>query len=60
MTPGTAWSPKNGSTTLESYKYDALNHRIVQNPGTATDLYSLPLALLANEEIACRQTPQAG
>jgi RHS repeat-associated protein len=30
---------KNGGTTLESYKYDALNHRIVQNPGTATDLY---------------------
>jgi RHS repeat-associated protein len=30
---------KNGATTLESYKYDALNHRIVQNPGTATDLY---------------------
>jgi RHS repeat-associated protein len=30
---------KNGGTTLESYKYDALNRRIVQNPGTATDLY---------------------
>src|SRR5262249_13795016 len=30
---------KNGSTTLESYKYDALYHRIVKNPGTATDLY---------------------
>jgi RHS repeat-associated protein len=30
---------KNGSTTLENYKYDGLNRRIVQNPGTATDLY---------------------
>src|SRR5262249_49030387 len=30
---------KNGATTLESYTYDAPNHRIVQNPGTATDLY---------------------
>jgi RHS repeat-associated protein len=30
---------KNGSTTLESYKYDALNHRIVYNPGTVDDLY---------------------
>jgi RHS repeat-associated protein len=30
---------KNGGTTLESYKYDSLNHRIIQNPGTATDLY---------------------
>jgi RHS repeat-associated protein len=30
---------KSGSTTLESYSYDALTRRIVQNPGTATDLY---------------------
>jgi RHS repeat-associated protein len=30
---------KNGGTTLESYSYDALNRRIIQNPGTATDLY---------------------
>jgi RHS repeat-associated protein len=30
---------KNGGTTLESYSYDPLNRRIVQNPGTATDLY---------------------
>jgi RHS repeat-associated protein len=30
---------KNGASVLESYKYDALNHRILQNPGTATDLY---------------------
>src|SRR5262249_10942526 len=30
---------KNGGTVLESYKYDALGRRIVQNPGTATDLY---------------------
>jgi RHS repeat-associated protein len=30
---------KNGSMVLESYSYDALGRRIVQNPGTATDLY---------------------
>jgi RHS repeat-associated protein len=30
---------KNGATVLESYQYDALNRRIIQNPGTATDLY---------------------
>jgi RHS repeat-associated protein len=30
---------KNGMTVLESYQYDALNRRIVVNPGTATDLY---------------------
>src|SRR5262249_21744023 len=30
---------KNGSTTLESFQYDSLNHRIVENPGTARDLY---------------------
>jgi RHS repeat-associated protein len=30
---------KNGTITLESYSYDALNRRIIQNPGTATDLY---------------------
>jgi RHS repeat-associated protein len=30
---------KNGSTTLVSYKYDGLGRRIVENPGTARDLY---------------------
>ena len=30
---------KSGSTTLESYQYDGLDRRIVQNSGTATDLY---------------------
>src|SRR5262249_49958069 len=31
---------KSGGTTLESYKYDALNRRIVEAPGTNTnDLY---------------------
>ncbi len=32
-------SVKNGSTTLTSYQYDALDRRIVENPGTAHDLY---------------------
>jgi RHS repeat-associated protein len=30
---------KNGSTTLTSFKYDALGRRIVENPGTVHDLY---------------------
>jgi RHS repeat-associated protein len=30
---------KNGSTTLVSYKYDGLGRRMVENPGTARDLY---------------------
>jgi RHS repeat-associated protein len=30
---------KSGSTTLENAQYDALRRRIVQNPGTAVDLY---------------------
>jgi RHS repeat-associated protein len=30
---------KNGSTTLVSYQYDGLNRRVVENPGTARDLY---------------------
>jgi len=30
---------KNGSTTLETLAYDGLDRLIVQNPGTATDLY---------------------
>src|SRR5262249_23295875 len=30
---------KNGSTTLETLKYDALDRRIVENPGTANDLF---------------------
>jgi RHS repeat-associated protein len=30
---------KNGSTVLETYAYDALGRRIVENPGTARDLY---------------------
>jgi YD repeat-containing protein len=30
---------KNGGTTLETFSYDGLGRRIVQNPGTATDLY---------------------
>jgi RHS repeat-associated protein len=30
---------KNGSTTLESLSYDGLDRRIVENPGTARDLY---------------------
>jgi RHS repeat-associated protein len=31
---------KNGGTTLVSYKYDALGRKIVENPGTTSDLYS--------------------
>jgi RHS repeat-associated protein len=30
---------KNGMATLESFQYDALNRRTVENPGTARDLY---------------------
>jgi RHS repeat-associated protein len=30
---------KNGGTTLESLSYDGLGRRVIQNPGTATDLY---------------------
>ena len=30
---------KNGGTTLETLSYDGLDRLIVQNPGTATDLY---------------------
>jgi RHS repeat-associated protein len=30
---------KNGGTTLETFGYDGLGRRIVQNPGTASDLY---------------------
>jgi YD repeat-containing protein len=30
---------KNGSTALESLAYDELNRRIVENPGSAVDLY---------------------
>src|SRR5262249_6398860 len=30
---------KNGASTLTSYKYDALGRKIVENPGTANDLY---------------------
>jgi RHS repeat-associated protein len=30
---------KNGSTTLETLAYDGMDRLIVQNPGTATDLY---------------------
>jgi YD repeat-containing protein len=29
----------DGETTLQSYQYDGLNRRIVEDPGTATDLY---------------------
>src|SRR5207253_2167435 len=30
---------KNGSTVLVSHQYDGLNRRVVENAGTATDLY---------------------
>src|SRR5205085_4499116 len=30
---------KNGSTTLETLAYDGLGRRIIENPGTARDLY---------------------
>jgi RHS repeat-associated protein len=30
---------KNGGTVLESFQYDAQNRRVVENPGTAKDLY---------------------
>jgi RHS repeat-associated protein len=30
---------KNGSTSLESYTYDALNRRVTENPGTARSLF---------------------
>src|SRR5262249_20557 len=30
---------KNGSTTLVAHQYDGLNRRVVENAGTATDLY---------------------
>jgi RHS repeat-associated protein len=29
----------DGETTLQSYQYDGLNRRIVEDPGTATDLF---------------------
>lgn len=30
---------KNGATVLESYSYDSLSRRIIENPGTVRDLY---------------------
>jgi RHS repeat-associated protein len=43
---------KNGMTVLESYKYDALNRRIVQNAGTATDLYYSAAWQVLEEQVA--------